>query len=553
MSTTFGFAVPPPPDPHYNNSEEASPCNTTSKMCLRVNSQPLMNTMRPQVGVSIEPNPNLYIHNVPKDATEQELRELFSSFGTVERIRLKVNQKIGPQALYAFVTFSSTSEAQVALHRLNGYDMRSRRLRVEFQRLRNEEDRQYNTEEFAGGRGREFYSRDDGRKRATQFSYDSESSNLSDQRFLTKRPRQFDNRTVSSDFRPNPTAHNNGTTTITQPTSGNASRYGDHHANHYSSSNNNWRANSVSSYGPRGAAFSQYSNRSKPQIRHPPERITIYLCELLRHLGVTEMCKSSETGGLDGMDDSEPPTSYSNKKPSSQDFRSTMPTAVTSSFNPSVPFNSQKRGSFADLQMSPYKELVQAVSPNNCKAVWMGHLVRNARRKVPIIAYAISGPVEKFLSAETLLNISHRSSWTELSKKPLSCICYFCLCDQDIPSENPDKLTPLTPQKQESYMKCFQDHIDYFTTKKKAGVVALAEGKHLYIVPRGTVLFEQYASDVIKSDIPVLLGLFTQAMVQQNVASANENELVANFSQLNKNSSCLPSNNSTYIAVPDSV
>lgn len=553
MSTTFGFAVPPPPDPHYNNAEEASPCNTASKMCLRVNSLPLTNTMRPHVGVSIEPNPNLYIHNVPKDATEQELRELFSSFGTVERIRLKVNQKIGPQALYAFVTFSSTSEAQVALHRLNGYDMRSRRLRVEFQRLRNEEDRQYNTEEFPGTRGREFYSRDDGRKRATQFSYDSESNNFNDQRFLTKRSRQFDNRTVSSDFRPNSAAHSNCNTTINQTTNGNASRYADNHASHYSSSNNNWRANSVSSYGPRGAAFSQYSNRSKPQIRQPPERITIYLCELLRHLGVTEMSKSSETGVIEPIDESEPPTSYLNNKPSSQDFRSTIPTTVTSNFNSSIPFNSQTRGPFTDLQMSPYKEPVSTVSSNNSKAVWMGHLVRNARRKVPIIAYAISGPVEKFLSGETLLNISHRSSWTELSKKPLSCICYFCLSDQDIPSENPDKLTPLTPQKQESYMKCFQDHIDYFTTKKKAGVVALAEGKHLYIVPRGTLLFEQYGSDVIKSDIPVLLGLFTQAMVPQNVTLENEDPHVANFSQLNKSTPCLPSNNATFNTVSNSV
>lgn len=35
-----------------------------------------------------------------------------------------MNQKIGPQALYAFVTFSSTAEAQAALQQLNGYEMR---------------------------------------------------------------------------------------------------------------------------------------------------------------------------------------------------------------------------------------------------------------------------------------------------------------------------------------------------------------------------------------------------------------------------------------------
>lgn len=69
-------------------------------------------------------NPNLYVHNVPKDSNEEELRSLFGRYGTVERVRLKVNQKVGPHAVYAFVNFASTAEAQIALNNLQGVDVR---------------------------------------------------------------------------------------------------------------------------------------------------------------------------------------------------------------------------------------------------------------------------------------------------------------------------------------------------------------------------------------------------------------------------------------------
>lgn len=73
-----------------------------------------------------EANPHLYVHNVPKDSHEEELRQIFGRYGTVEGVRLKVNQKVGPHAVYAFVTFSSTEEAEVALSNLQGADIRKR-------------------------------------------------------------------------------------------------------------------------------------------------------------------------------------------------------------------------------------------------------------------------------------------------------------------------------------------------------------------------------------------------------------------------------------------
>eukprot|EP00914_Ancora_sagittata_P021609 GHVO01042861.1.p3 GENE.GHVO01042861.1~~GHVO01042861.1.p3 ORF type:complete len:362 (+),score=70.17 GHVO01042861.1:1632-2717(+) len=91
-------------------------------------------------GAKNAPNANLYIHNVPKDATEQELRSLFSHHGNVERVRLKVNQKIGPHAVYAFVTYTTPQEAEQALHELQNFDMRGRTLRIQYQRSASRED-----------------------------------------------------------------------------------------------------------------------------------------------------------------------------------------------------------------------------------------------------------------------------------------------------------------------------------------------------------------------------------------------------------------------------
>ncbi|EZG81482.1 RNA-binding protein [Gregarina niphandrodes] len=78
-------------------------------------------------GWTSDANPHLYVHNVPKDSNEEELRSIFGQFGQVVNVRLKVNQKVGPHAVYAFVTFTTTDEAQNALMHLQGQDISKKR------------------------------------------------------------------------------------------------------------------------------------------------------------------------------------------------------------------------------------------------------------------------------------------------------------------------------------------------------------------------------------------------------------------------------------------
>lgn len=575
---------------------------------------------RPHGGnVAVDPNPNLYIHNVPKDATEEELKDLFSGFGTVERIRLKVNQKIGPQALYAFVTFSSTAEAQTALQRLNGYDMRSRRLRIEFQRSRGDEDRPHplgggpgyndyyatgppahHSSAHDGHRGRSpssFASRSrdfgsgsrgsgDRRKRGHhQQSYDMNGCGGVDQYGFEyfgesgghsfKRARQYDVGPASA----NAYSSSQYTSTENSVPGRGGDRY-DAASNKYSSTTAvTWAAPSsgaLSAPYHRDQQLKQQPTHMVPPAATPPTGscITIYLCELLRQLGLAALSRDNKGSGTanypaaSGAPQTGVPHSYATGAPpislggghqealatggainsggavlprqqspsgaaptvSSHDALGHIPPSSgqlspaavglqrSSSTSAAAPPVAQQTTSTTGYPSHRPVQTTAASTTPSAKPAWTGSLARNARRKIPVTVFALGGPVEDFLSGETLLNISHRSSWDEVSRKPLTAASYIRLSDTDM--EQPDASSSggaasaslLTAQKRETYQKCFQDHVDYLTSKERAGVVALADGKHLYIVPPGTAVFEQFRTSGIPSDVPVLLGLFANAL-----------------------------------------
>lgn len=71
---------------------------------------------------------NLYIHNVPKEATEEDVRQYFSQCGEVENVSLRVNQKVGPHAVYAFVLYRHPEDARKCFETLNGSTLRKFRV-----------------------------------------------------------------------------------------------------------------------------------------------------------------------------------------------------------------------------------------------------------------------------------------------------------------------------------------------------------------------------------------------------------------------------------------
>lgn len=76
----------------------------------------------------------LCVKNVATDTTEQELLEVFTKFGSVENIKLKINTNVGPYAKYAVVLFSTHKEAKNCFDRVNGFVLNGRPLRIDLQK-----------------------------------------------------------------------------------------------------------------------------------------------------------------------------------------------------------------------------------------------------------------------------------------------------------------------------------------------------------------------------------------------------------------------------------
>ena len=72
----------------------------------------------------------LYIGNLPYQATETELRQLFGDAGTVESVTMPVERDTGRPRGFAFVQMADEEEANRAIRMFDGYMLDGRRLRV---------------------------------------------------------------------------------------------------------------------------------------------------------------------------------------------------------------------------------------------------------------------------------------------------------------------------------------------------------------------------------------------------------------------------------------
>ncbi|HXR19176.1 MAG TPA: RNA-binding protein [Steroidobacteraceae bacterium] len=71
----------------------------------------------------------IYVGNLPFTATDEEIRTLFSQFGTVESVALPPDRDTGRPRGFGFVEMSQ-SDASRAIQNLNGKDLGGRPLRV---------------------------------------------------------------------------------------------------------------------------------------------------------------------------------------------------------------------------------------------------------------------------------------------------------------------------------------------------------------------------------------------------------------------------------------
>jgi len=91
---------------------------------------------------------NIYVGNLPREATEEDLKQAFGAFGQVTSVKIITDRFSGDSRGFGFVEMSSSSEAQSAISGLDGKDLKGRALRVNEARPRPDDRRGG----FGGGR-----------------------------------------------------------------------------------------------------------------------------------------------------------------------------------------------------------------------------------------------------------------------------------------------------------------------------------------------------------------------------------------------------------------
>jgi RNA recognition motif-containing protein len=79
-------------------------------------------------------NIKLYVGNLPKSTTQEELSTLFAQAGEVALTDMILDRKNGEPKGFAFVTMSTQSEAEKAIHLFNTYSLHQQELKVEMAR-----------------------------------------------------------------------------------------------------------------------------------------------------------------------------------------------------------------------------------------------------------------------------------------------------------------------------------------------------------------------------------------------------------------------------------
>ena len=92
-------------------------------------------------------NTKLFVGNLSFNTTENEIQEAFSAHGTVVEANLMMDRMTGRSRGFAFVTMSTSEEAQKAIEALNGAKLADRALTVNVARPKEERPRR----DFGGG------------------------------------------------------------------------------------------------------------------------------------------------------------------------------------------------------------------------------------------------------------------------------------------------------------------------------------------------------------------------------------------------------------------
>lgn len=81
---------------------------------------------------------NIYVGNCSFDVTEQQLRDVFATYGEVDKVSVITDRDTGRPRGFAFVEMADNEAAQAAIKGINGTELGGRTLNVNEARPKNE-------------------------------------------------------------------------------------------------------------------------------------------------------------------------------------------------------------------------------------------------------------------------------------------------------------------------------------------------------------------------------------------------------------------------------
>lgn len=151
--------------------------------------------------------------------------------------------------------------------------------------------------------------------------------------------------------------------------------------------------------------------------------------------------------------------------------------------------NGESDISYGGASLKNEFESQYSLEDENLKQLWSGFLTKNKKDKVCVDAYQIRHECSHFFTSEFNLNVSHRTQFEEIMKRPIIGVIAF------------------SPQN-ETQIENFQEYINYFKEKDRAGVVNFKSQATMYIVPPG-----DFSRKFYQNPKKHLLGIFVDASV----------------------------------------
>jgi len=96
---------------------------------------------------------NIYVGNLSRDVTEEDLGQAFEAFGKVSGVTIVKDKFSGASRGFGFVEMPAKGEAQAAIATLNGKELKGRTLNVNEARPRSEDRRGGGRKFGSGGYG----------------------------------------------------------------------------------------------------------------------------------------------------------------------------------------------------------------------------------------------------------------------------------------------------------------------------------------------------------------------------------------------------------------